>query len=1421
MKRIRYFTSILLLFSLFTLPAVSQAPAGGISYQAVALDRDGSRIADTDIQVRFSLLGSSGQAGDPLYQEVHTAHTGSDGLFTLVIGMGDVTAASVYESLSEIDYGSRSLYLRVETDRDGQGEFTLMGIQQMMSVPFAMHAGVTDRYFMQAASAHDPEEAVFAVRNSAGDTVFAVYESGVQITVDDDPGKGSRGGFAVGGFSAQKGDGHQYLRVDPGDVRITIDDTPDDKGSRGGFAIGGFSHGKQDGGYDYFSLTPAGTLVQFDPDYDAGLKGSRGGFAVGGFSQQKSALTDYLFAGPDSVRIYIDDTPDGKGSRGGFAVGGFSQQKSGEEAGFLHMGSGSFRIGIDDTPDLKGSRGGFAVGGFSQQKSGGSDYLLLDAGSALFTLDSDMSKGSRGGFAVGGFSEQKDGGVTGYLSLTADSARVTVEDNLLTKGKGSRGGFAVGGFSQQKGGPFDILYTSPEKTNIYISQEGKFLPGGFSIFSFDDIFAPKDLFQVTRDTTRVAGVFAVVPGVTTAPVTGITTTTASGGGEVVYDGEAEVTGRGLVWSRNSRPRVSDNEGISEEGDGLGAFTSALTGLQPGFRYYVRAYATNVAGNGYGEQVEFFTDNIITATAGEGGSIDPEGEVILARGATQVYTISPGSGYEIDDVTLGGTSVLGSVSIDAGTGIGTYTFTNNVTGTRTLQATFKEMPYPQTTQNYFENFNVNNDQGFSYLAEDGYSYTFNGEYNFSSGMDYFAHILLPLEATKDDFSFRLIPGSMYAGVQTTGFGRMGFRSFIGVMVNHISQTVDVVYTEDMNYTESNLIPIKQVEFFEEIMYAQLNVTRVEGNNMHVSLLLNGMLVCNETVEGVDEGLFSGQMLLYLEKEEMAEFMEASFAEFEVNYNPWIDTPGSFTDDFTLVNPPWFRSGNFDVLSTGIFVEGGQMKFVDAGTGDYKELTVVAPVGPVRDFNITVEAGVEAAHTSELGIARFFDGMDEYVMLLYDGQTLSLVYDDGAGFYNLISDSTLTESGLVTKIEFSVIEVEADLSLFVNINDDPEAVVYGTIFEAPQRIKSGHLAISFFGEQVDFIDAYIDNVTISYVPFTGEGFGDLFGGGSGTMMDPFIIDTDEHLFNVRYAPNAHFRQGFNIYLAESVYTSGVGGWMPIGNSMQPFTGTYDGNGMVIQDLYSGRSEENEIGLFGYTFDAHIHDLGLEWVSMAGNQGVGGLVGISVNSLIERVSVTGMIEGNDWAGGIAGRSRDNSLIKDSWADAGVMGGNLYAGGLVGFNDFGAIISGCYSIGSVSGNEAVGGLVGWLGGGSGVNNSYSAASVNGSYEAGGFVGHNDGTITNCYSIGFVESGGNFIGGFSGRNETGLIVDSYWNTGTSGQETSFGGEGRATEQLNMQTAFPPGWDFVTIWQIEDVITYPFLQWQGGAGEHNLTGLGL
>jgi hypothetical protein len=104
-------------------------------------------------------------------------------------------------------------------------------------------------------------------------------------------------------------------------------------------------------------------------------------------------------------------------------------------------------------------------------------------------------------------------------------------------------------------------------------------------------------------TVAQAGAAPELPVLSTFSVSEITPTTAISGGNITDDGGSSIVARGVCWNTVVNPLIN-LETKTNDGTGSGIYTSNIDGLTPGITYYVRAYATNSVGTGYGGQVTF-------------------------------------------------------------------------------------------------------------------------------------------------------------------------------------------------------------------------------------------------------------------------------------------------------------------------------------------------------------------------------------------------------------------------------------------------------------------------------------------------------------------------------------------------------------------------------------------------------------------------------------------------------------------------------------------------------------------------------------------------------------------------------------------------------------------------------------------------
>jgi len=110
-------------------------------------------------------------------------------------------------------------------------------------------------------------------------------------------------------------------------------------------------------------------------------------------------------------------------------------------------------------------------------------------------------------------------------------------------------------------------------------------------------------------TTTAAG---QVPILTTSTATSITSSTATSGGIISSNGGSAITSRGICYSLTANPTTANNTAVS--GSTVNTFSADIAGLVPNTMYYVRAYAVNSVGTGYGNQISFTTLSASTSGA---------------------------------------------------------------------------------------------------------------------------------------------------------------------------------------------------------------------------------------------------------------------------------------------------------------------------------------------------------------------------------------------------------------------------------------------------------------------------------------------------------------------------------------------------------------------------------------------------------------------------------------------------------------------------------------------------------------------------------------------------------------------------------------------------------------------------------------
>jgi uncharacterized protein (TIGR02145 family) len=613
----------LIVFLIIAATVMGQAPTS-FNYQAVLRDTEGVLKANKAVSVKFEILQGS-SSGTVVYTETHNTTTTNTGLIDLDLGAGTTSNGS----LSSINWGTGTYFLKITIDG------TVMGTSQLLSVPYALYSTKAGNVFSGnytdltnkpalatvassgsytdltnkpdlsvgavkkltvTSETTNMEEALFEVKNKSGQTVFAVYNEGVRIYVDNGSAKGAKGGFAIGGFGT-KAESQNYFVVNPDSIRMYVDDNP--------------------------------------------AKGAKGGFAIGGFGSAKALPQNLLVVNSDSIRAYID-TNNGKGAKGGFAIGGFGSAKGLAEE-YLRVTRDSTRVYINNSAS-KAPKGGFAIGGFGGAKGIESDYLLINPDSTNFYIR------SLGGNTLSTFnilSVNENFIQNPLLSADADtiamSSVLNVQNNITVRGDiGYTGSVApvsvpvistspvinltqttglAGGVISSNGGAAiitsGVCWSSSQIPTIAL---GTKTTDGSSTGTFTSLITgltAATTYYVRAYATNSQGtgygeevifttnvVSPVLASLTTATPGSITHNSAVSGGDIFDNGGAQITVGGVCWSTSPGPLVTGNHTTVPYPQGI--FASSITGLTENTTYYVRAYATSVAGTAYGNEVSFTT-----------------------------------------------------------------------------------------------------------------------------------------------------------------------------------------------------------------------------------------------------------------------------------------------------------------------------------------------------------------------------------------------------------------------------------------------------------------------------------------------------------------------------------------------------------------------------------------------------------------------------------------------------------------------------------------------------------------------------------------------------------------------------------------------------------------------------------------------
>ena len=266
----------------------------------------------------------------------------------------------------------------------------------------------------------------------------------------------------------------------------------------------------------------------------------------------------------------------------------------------------------------------------------------------------------------------------------------------------------------------------------------------------------------------------------------------------------------------------------------------------------------------------------------------------------------------------------------------------------------------------------------------------------------------------------------------------------------------------------------------------------------------------------------------------------------------------------------------------------------------------------------------------------------------------------------------------------------------------------------------------------------------------------------------------------------------YILDNDITLTAGDWTPVGTSATPFTGIFNGNGKVVNNLTINQSGADRIGMFGYILGATIKNLGLKNASVIGRNDAGGIVGRMGGSTVDKCFYFGYVEGNDHVGAIVGGTEVDGLLQ-------------------------SLISNDYAFAVVDTRASqVGGILGTQVNTDVVNCYFAGQVVSPSSNSGGIVSLIDAVTTSNSILGCVSMAQNIKGGTVNRilsNDGGRAVNlsanfAYENTLLNGvalptNSTDIGdakkqGGNFTLAQLSLAISYQDLlWDFDTYWKIQ------------------------
>ena len=471
MKRLSFLAS-LALTAVLTFSTTLCSAQDSIQYQLVIRNSAGQLVTGKQVNMKFSLM--SGE--QTFYQETMPANTNQFGNINVMIGTGKALKGS----MKDVPWSTMDISLKVEADTEGGEKFAELGTVPIAASPYAMYAATAGSNASNGSPKGD--EALFEVCDRDGQPVFAVYNDGIVVYIDQNSA---------------------------------------DKAKRSGLVVTGRKATKEGETADYFSVTTEGTHIYVDED-DSN-KAKRSGLIVHGRKATKdgdNTLNSYLTVDASGTHVFVDSAGDDKAKRSGLVVTGRKATKDGEPNKFLTIDANATQFYIDENDSDKAKRSGFVVTGRKATKDddlADNAYFAVTADGTNVIVDNDDDKAKRSVLVITGRKATKAG--SEVFAVDGDLTHVYIDDD---DAKAKRSGLVVTGRKATKDGT-DYIDIDANRANLVSQSINISAPGDDALamqVSNDELFInnmaidgelrhPRPLYEADRFTAYISDVCSI------------------------------------------------------------------------------------------------------------------------------------------------------------------------------------------------------------------------------------------------------------------------------------------------------------------------------------------------------------------------------------------------------------------------------------------------------------------------------------------------------------------------------------------------------------------------------------------------------------------------------------------------------------------------------------------------------------------------------------------------------------------------------------------------------------------------------------------------------------------------------------------------------------------------------------------------